>query len=657
MKRLPLLLALFLAPLLSGAPSPAVPPELPLEHLFGLPAISQLSFSPDGRYIAALQPWEKRMNLIVVDLQKMQKTQVTSMKDQDIGGYWWASNTRLMCFMDHDGRETFSLFAVNADGTKPEPLDSHRGFSFVSRIKGDPDRVVVTIADDKPSRPDLYYFNLKNGRVRLHARNPGTFNNWIVDRAGIARFGTSFELGVTTVHYRTNEKAPWEEFTRYRDGEAAWIPLGFDGDNRTLYVATDAGRRTLAVYRYDTQTRTLGALVHGDDTYDVTGIIFNDALDRVIGVDYEAERPTTVWIDETFRGYQRALDAVFPDTLVRLGEASADNSRLLVVSFSDRQPASYYVFDPKRRALEPLASVRPDLKPAQMAPMHPFSFQARDGMRLHGYVTLPVGREPKNLPLVVHPHGGPYGLRDGWGYHSEVQFYANRGFAVLQVNFRGSGGYGDFYERAGYKKWGLEMQDDLTDAVKWAIAQGIADPKRVVISGASYGGYATMAGLVSTPELYCAGINYVGVTDLMMLLDLPGLGSHGARNAEWWRRTRIGDPYADAERIKATSPANFADRVRVPLLMGYGLNDPRVEIAHGAKVVGKLKSAGRVEGRDYWYFVERWEGHGFAKEENRIAFYRHVDEFLKTQVLGRPASSEVALDQARSGTPVKSSED
>ena len=245
---------------------------------------------------------------------------------------------------------------------------------------------------------------------------------------------------------------------------------------------------------------------------------------------------------------------------------------------------------------------------------------------------MPVGREPKNLPLIVHPHGGPYGPRDNWGYNPEVQFYANRGFAVLQMNFRGSGGFGDWFERTGYKKWGLEMQDDITDGVKWALAQGIAAPGRIVISGASYGGYAAMAGLTFTPDLYCAGINYVGVTDIMMLIDNPGVGTNDGRNGEWWRSTRIGDPFKDKERIKATSPINFADRVKVPLLLAYGENDPRVEIAHGSVLARRLKAAGRVEGRDFWFLTEKYEGHGFRKEEKRIAFYQEVEHFLATAV-------------------------
>jgi dipeptidyl aminopeptidase/acylaminoacyl peptidase len=262
------------------------------------------------------------------------------------------------------------------------------------------------------------------------------------------------------------------------------------------------------------------------------------------------------------------------------------------------------------------------------------TFPARDGLTIHGYLTLPRGRPATNLPLILHPHGGPFGIRDEWSYNDEVQFYANRGFAVLQVNYRGSGGYGRAYEAAGFKKWGLEMQDDLSDGVKWCIAQGIADPARVVISGASYGGYATMAGLTLTPELYCAGINYVGVTDIELLIP-----REAPPDRMYWRNTRLGklsDP-ADKKRLYDTSPVHFADRITVPLLMAYGKNDPRVHIDHGFDMERALKKAGK----SYEMIIEADEGHGFRKEESRIAFFETVDVFLKKNVLARLGTVQV----------------
>ena len=631
--RITLLLLLgLLSVLRSTAETPGPAPEIPVADFFGLPEVSQLRFSPDGRYLAALQPWNKRMNLIVIDLQNLRKTQITSMQENDVAGFFWANDSRIFFFMDKDGKEQVSLYAVDADGRNAEHLTSMRGLAPLGQIHGDAKRYVMQASESRATQPDVYYYTIKTGKFQLHARNPGGVDEWIIDRAGVARLGIDHEQGASTIYYRETAGSEWEKLATFYDGEPGWAPLAFDGDNRTLFVSSDLGRKTKAIYHYDTKTRQMGALVHADDTYDVTGVIFNDALNRVIAVTYEADRPTTVWLDEGFAKLQRSLDATFPDTLIGLGVASADNSKLLVRSYSDRHPGTYYLYNSKGGTLEKLADIKPALKPEQLAVMQPITYTARDGLMIHGYLTLPVGREPKNLPLVVHPHGGPYGPRDSWGYNPEVQFYANRGFAVLQMNFRGSGGFGDWFERTGYQKWGLQMQDDITDGVKWTIAQGIADPSRVVISGASYGGYAAMAGLVFTAELYCAGINYVGVTDLMMLVDNPGLGTNDGRNGEWWRRTRIGDPFKDKERLKATSPINFADRVRVPLLMAYGENDPRVEIAHGSVLARRLKAAGRVEGRDFWFFTEKYEGHGFRKEEKRIAFYQEIERFLLTNV-------------------------
>jgi dipeptidyl aminopeptidase/acylaminoacyl peptidase len=646
--RITVLLVLLLARVTAAAP---VPPEIPVADLFGLPAISQMRFSPDGRYLAALQPWKQRMNVIVVDLQTMRKAQLTSMTENDVSGLFWAGHDRLFFLMDEDGKEQVRLYAVNADGSEAEHLSSMRGLAPLSRIHGDDKRYVMQASESRVTQPDVYHYIVKTGKFQLHARNPGGVDRWIIDHAGVARLGIDDEKETRTIYYRDSADAPWEELVTFRDGEQSWAPIAFDGDNRTLFVTSDIDRKTQAVRLFDTKTRRLGEVVHADDVYDVTGVIYNDALNRVVAVTYDADRPVTVWLDAKFAKLQQALSATFPETMIAMREASADNSKLLVYSFSDRHAGSYYLYDQKAGALEKLADLKPGLKPAQLAAMQPISYTARDGLVIRGYLTLPVGREPRKLPLVVHPHGGPYGPRDAWGFNPEVQFYANRGFAVLQMNFRGSGGFGDWFERAGYQQWGLAMQDDITDGVQWAIAQGIADPGRIVISGASYGGYAAMAGLVYTPELYCAGINYVGVTDIMMLVDNPGLGTNDGRNGEWWRRTRIGDPHKDRKRLKATSPINFAERVRVPLLMAYGENDPRVEIAHGSVLVRRLKAAGRVEGRDFWFLTEKYEGHGFDKEEKRIAFYQQIDRFLREAVPTRPGEVRLGPLEVLPATP------
>ena len=366
--------------------------------------------------------------------------------------------------------------------------------------------------------------------------------------------------------------------------------------------------------------------------YRIKGAIYDGNKKRVVGFAYRADKARVVWVDDDYKALQQKIDASLPETTNFILHASPDDAKRLILSFSANDPGVYYLFDSQKKKIDELGVVRPDVDPEQMAKVEPVKFTARDGLEIHGYLTLPRGRIAKNLPLILHPHGGPYGIRDDWRFDAEVQFYANRGYAVLQVNYRGSGGYGHAFERAGFKKWGLEMQNDLSDGVKWVVDQGIADPGRVVISGASYGGYAVMAGLAFTPELYCAGINYVGATDIQILIpkDVPA-------ERLLWSRTHLGDlaDAADRKRIHDTSPVHFAENVRAPVLMAYGKNDPRVHIDHGYDMERALKKAGKA----YEMIIEADEGHGFRKEEKSIAFFTRVDAFLKKYV--PPAGGKV----------------
>lgn len=632
-----------LLPVFAGAAAVRTPPpKLPIETLFGSPEISQLRFSPNGRYLAALVPVERRLNLVVMDLTEKTKTLVTRLTDEGIVDFLWANDDRLLFYRDEGGRENYGLYAVKRTGGVVDQLaysGEQRGTAGINlrfagllrRDRTDPNRVLILANDTVRDRPDIASMDIRTGVYRVVTRNSGMIERWVLDWNDVARFAVTSERGKYSILYRDKAGEEWTTLATFAENEPGWQPLGFDRDNRTAYVASNLGRATVAVVKFDTVSRQLGEVVCSDDTYDViqsheASLITSETVRSTLGVRYPADRPRFVYWDAAAARRQAILDQALPGMTNTQQEISSDGSRVVVFSSSDRDPGVYYLFDQTRKKIEQLAIVRPLIDPEQMAPMTPVVFKARDGLTLHGYLTLPVGREPKHLPLVVHPHGGPYGPRDTWTYNREVQFYANRGLAVLQIDYRGSGGYGEAFEEAGYKRWGLEMQDDLTDGVKWAIEQGIADPARVVISGASYGGYATMAGLTFTPELYCAGINYVGVTDLVLrardMEDSPEMNR--------WHQGHIGDLYKDRKRLADTSPVNFADRIRVPLLMAYGKNDPRVRIEHGYAMERALKRAGKP----YEMVIEENEGHGFRKEEAAIAFYRHVDEFLAKHVPG-----------------------
>ena len=627
-----------------AAASPALraaspPPELPVETFFKKANLASLAFSPDGKRLACLIPYERRMNLAVIDLEKKTKNLLTSFKDNDVSTFLWASDDRLVFIRDTDGQEIPTVYAVNRDGTERSLLfgaspdagllgEANRQFrGLLARLPNDPKNILVLGNLSGAQGPDVCTMNLQSGRLTLHTENPGWVRRWILDRHQNVRAAVAQKGRTITVLVRDSAKGAWTEVHTRQVDAPGWSPLAFDGDDRTLFVSSNLGRDTTAVYRYDTATRTLGELVHGDPTYDDGGVVWDEAKQKVVAISTNADRPRLHWLDAESEALQQRIDASLRDTSNRLLHAAPDGSRRLISATSDRDPGVFYLFDSVTKKIEELAVLKPGIDPELMAPMKHVTFGARDGLAIHSYLTLPVGRDPKKLPLVIHPHGGPFGIRDSWGFNAEVQFYANRGYAVLQVNYRGSGGYGDKFERAGWKQWGLEMQNDLTDAVAWAVAEGIADPSRVVIAGASYGGYATMAGLAFTPELYCAGVNYVGVVDIAELI--PGGDGVPAERVRWYS-TRIGDlaKSEDRQRIHDTSPVHFADRIAAPVLMAYGKNDPRVRISQGHDMAAALKKAGKT----HEMLIEEKEGHGFRKEELSIAFYSRVDAFLKKYV-------------------------
>ena len=632
--------------------------ELPVKTFFQAPVIASLTFSPNGKYIACLVPFEHRMNLAVIDLEKGTKNLLTNFKDRQATQPSWASDDRILFRVDDDGKESFALYAVNRDGKDPVVLasgyskaDSNeevnvRFRSVLGRIEGDPKNILVLANITYRDWSDVATMNLKTGTMTKLIEAPGNVDYYLRDHAGQVRIAVIQKDQTRRVLYRETKTQRWVTLGEHHMDAPGWEPLAFDGDNQTLFIWSDVGRKTKAIYRYDTAERKQLGLVFADDTYDAleangaaatsfsSNLIVDPVKKKIVGLSYSADRTRFHWIDDEMRKIQEKLEASLPDTVHRPRQFAADGSKIIYLSTSDRDSGVYYLFDRQTQKVNELAVIKPGIDPDRMAAMKAVTFPARDGLTLHGYLTLPRGRPAKNLPLILHPHGGPFGIRDEWNYNDEVQFYANRGFAVLQVNYRGSGGYGRAYEAAGFKKWGLEMQDDLSDGVKWCIAQGIADPARVVISGASYGGYATMAGLTLTPELYCAGINYVGVTDIELLIP-----REAPPDRMYWRNTRLGklsDP-ADKKRLYDTSPVHFADRINVPLLMAYGKNDPRVHIDHGFDMERALKKAGK----SYEMIIEADEGHGFRKEESRIAFFEKVDVFLKKNVLARLGTVQV----------------
>jgi dipeptidyl aminopeptidase/acylaminoacyl peptidase len=606
-------------------PEPVPARRIPLEDFFRKPERTAVQISPDGTCLGWLAPWERRLNVHVRDLRTGQERRVTHATARDILAWFWASDARLVYAQDSGGDENYRLHVVKADGSGAIDLTPFEGVKcgLVDDLEDEPDRVLFQMNRRDARIFDAYRANVATGEIQLAAENPGNVRTWVTDWSGRIRAAFANDGVSTSLLYRETEEAPWRTIARH-DFRERLSPLRFTFDNRRLFVASNVGRDRTAIFEYDPAAAEHGSLIFEHPEVDVAGLEVSRRHRILTAVAYETDKPAWHFLDEERRARQEYLDAEFPGRLNRIVSHSRDETRCVVHSGGDRTQGGYHLLTWEnrgaRRALTPLFDISPWLRGDDLAEMQPIAFTSRDGLTIHGYLTVPAGVEPKHLPLVLNPHGGPW-YRDSWGFNPEVQFLANRGAAVLQVNYRGSIGYGKAFWKASFGQWGLAMQDDLTDAVRYAVSRGIADPARVAIYGGSYGGYATLAGIAKEPELFVCAVNYCGVSNIFTFLEsFP----------PYWEPLRamvhemVGDPDRDAERLRATSPLFHVDRIRCPLLVAQGANDPRVRKGESDQIVAAL----RERGVDVGYLVKGDEGHGFQNEENQFDFYRAMERFL-----------------------------
>lgn len=618
------------------------PSKIPLKDFFKNADYSGLQISPDGKYLAVISPINDRRNIAVMETDGLKNIRaLTGLSKQSVAGFFWANNNEIVFTMDTDGNEAFGLYHVSIKGkAKIKTLvgssigaSGIRSASVVHTLPDDPKHILVQFNGRRVKSPDLYKLPLnsrwsdrrhKNAKMKIVAKNPGDVQGWIVDNDGDLRGAYSIKGTRGKFHYKEKGAKDFKVLQEFSIFDEGITPLGFAYDNKTMYVASNIGRDKNAIYKFDPAANKLGEMIYGHDEVDVGGLIISRKQKKLLGVSYFYEYPTTVYFDDTTKAQMKNLSSAFPDKRVNVTSSSKDEMFQVLLVNDDQDPGNYYLYDKNKGDVSFLLSVKKELNPKDMSPMKPIKFESRDGLTIHGYLTIPKESSGKNLPLIVNPHGGPFGVRDFWGFNTEHQFFASRGYATLQVNFRGSGGYGRAFEQAGFGgKWGAEMQNDLTDAVKYLIDEGIADPDRVCIYGASYGGYATMAGLTFTPDLYKCGINYVGVTDVGLLFS--SMPKHWEPLKEVMK-IQIGDP-DDKELMNRMSPLAHVDKIKAPLMIIHGAKDPRVVKQHATDLRDALEDRGITLSDDEW-IMKRDEGHGFRKEENRIELYQKMEKFL-----------------------------
>jgi len=605
-----------------------------VEDYFRKPKSSQFQLSPNGKYLSYMEKDENnKRHVYVKEIATGKVTRAIEEKDELIKGYGWVNDNRLLYVMDKGGDENYHLYAANLDGSQTIDLTPFEGVqaNIISASRDYKDFIIVGLNKDNKQIHEPYKINVNTGAIEKLFTNEDPLNpiaDYVFNRFGELKAYYKMKDGIKTqLYYRLDGEKDFKLITESNWYEGFSI-LAFNyasGNKDEAYVLTNLDSDKSRIALYDFKTQKIIKEVFAHPNYDAS--ILSLSRKRNWELDYygyEGEKVAIIPVSETFKKIHQNLSAQFKNYQFNIAGKTDEEDKYLVIVQSDKLYGRYYIYDTKSGKAELLYDLMPQLNEADMAEMRPITFKSRDGLTIHGYITLPKeALQGKKVPVIVNPHGGPQGIRDSWGFNPEAQLFASRGYATLQVNFRISGGYGKDFLKAGFKQIGRNVMADVEDGVQYIIKQGWADKDRIAIYGGSHGGYATLMGMIRTPELYRCGVDYVGVSNIETFF---------ASFPEYWK------PYTEmvksiwydldnpeeAKIAKEVSPVYQIDKIKRPLFVVQGANDPRVKIAESDQIVKAL----RAKGFNVPYLVKYNEGHGFYKEENQIQFYKAMMGFF-----------------------------
>jgi dipeptidyl aminopeptidase/acylaminoacyl peptidase len=586
--------------------------------------------SPNGKIMAYIAPVNNVLNIWVKTIGAEDDRVVTHDKNRGIRYYFWAhDNEHILYAQDKDGDENWRLYGVNLETDEIKDYTPYEDVQIrmIETHKDFPTEILFSMNKEDPKVHDVYHLDIVTGEHELIAKNRGDFIGWVTDA----------NLKVRGALAATPEGG--FDFLIREAKDTDWKPLvSWDAENSLTSSPITFSKHGNHIYMVDSREANAGRLVKmdiasgemeviaEDAQYDVSEVLVHPDSYTIQAVAFQRARLEWTVLDESIKDDFNAIAGLDHGDFFIYNRDNADDTWL--VGFTkDNGPVSYYAFDRKAQKGTFLFDHRPELNKYSLATVEPISFTSRDGLTIHGYITYPREKEKKNLPMVLNVHGGPW-YRDYWGYNPEAQWFANRGYVCLQVNFRGSRGYGKDFLNAGDKEWGGKMHDDLVDAVDWAIEKGIADPKKIAIYGGSYGGYAALVGATFTPDVFCCAVDIVGPSNLITFIKTA---------PPYWStliatfHKRVGNPDTEEEFLKSRSPLFKVDQIKIPILIAQGANDPRVKQSESEQIVEAMKK----KGIEYEYMLFPDEGHGFAKPENRLEFYAAAERFLAKHLGGR----------------------
>lgn len=606
---------------------------IPRHLLFGNPEKTSPQLSPDATKLAYLAPDSNGvLNVWVRDLTGKEKEDklITSDRKRGVRSFQWQlDNEHILYGQDIDGDENWHIFQTSLATKDTKDLTPFEGSQagIVDYDHRFPHEMLVQINHRDKGLFDVYRLNLKTGDCQLDTENPDHVFSWVADHNLQVRVCQSYtKEGDTLIRVRDNAQAPWREFLTVPAAESECAVVGFTADDQALYILSSIDTDTSRLTKMPLSGNKSEVIVE-DPHYDIDDIMINPVTYQLEAAGVEREKFEWIVLDPSLTKDFEFLYQKSPKGVFRLVSRDLANRQWVVAFTSDQRPAQFYLYDRKSKNLTFLFTTQPKLEQYTLSSMTPIKFQAQDGMMIHGYLTLPAHKQPHNLPTVLLVHGGPW-ARDSWGLSPSVQWLANRGYAVLQINFRGSTGYGKKYMNAGDREWGAKMHTDLLDGKKWMIDKGYANPDKIAIYGGSYGGYATLVGLTFTPDEFCCGVDIVGPSNIITLLQT--FPPYWAPLKSQMDR-RVGKLETEEEFLKSRSPLFKADQIKKPLLIGQGANDPRVKQSESDQIVQAMRQKNIPV--EYLLFAD--EGHGFARPENRLKFYAAAEEFLSRYLGGQ----------------------
>ncbi|MBB5397933.1 prolyl oligopeptidase family serine peptidase [Mucilaginibacter sp. AK015] len=603
--------------------------QIPVSSFFKTPQRTYFKISPDGKYISYLKPYKDKQNIYIQSLATGAEQRATGFTDYSVRDYTWTFNNQIVFTQDIIAVDEFKLYTLDIATLKVKKLLNleKARIRILNRNRQQPDVITVAMNKRDPVNFDVYRLNVKTGELKPYLLNPGNITKWYPDANGSIRLVKVSDGVNESILYRVNDKKPFKPIIKNNFNDRV-EPIAFTGGKNNFYALSNVNRDKTALIEISAETGKEQKVVYASDKADILDVNYSRVKRRLELVNWEEAKPQKHFLDADIEKVYSTLAGKIRGTQIDIVDRDSAENKFVIVSSDDKNPGSYYLYERSSDKLRRLADINADIKPEELCDMQPVSFKAGDGMIINGYLTIPKGKERRNLPVVVMPHDGIWG-RDSWGYDSEVQFLANRGYAVFQVNFRGSAGYGKAFRTAGFKQVGGKIQQDITDGVKWLIANKIANPKKIAIFGGSFGGFSALYGVSFHPELYnCAIIKYGLINFFTYLKDAPPFFKPYLKMTY----EMVGNPETDADQLRAISPVFHTDKIKSPLLIFQGAKDPRANISELNQFVRELKK----RNVPVTYRLKENERAYFKSEHNRMEMYAEIESFLNTNMQVKP---------------------